>query len=149
MANKQQPKNNNPLLWLGRRIFWIYGAIALFIVGWSLFSSENSDPVKSDWSVVEPLVERGEVERIRVVNRETAEVFLKKEAAEKYRNEDEGALKRLPATGAHLYFTIPSVDSFREDLKAAEEALPAEQHAVVVYENEKGDWLVHGVHEVH
>lgn len=141
MANKQQPKNNNPLLWLGRRIFWIYGAIALFIVGWSLFSSENSDPVKSDWSVVEPLVERGEVERIRVVNRETAEVFLKKEAAEKYRNEDEGALKRLPATGAHLYFTIPSVDSFREDLKAAEEALPAEQHAVVVYENEKGDWL--------
>ncbi|MBQ3187693.1 MAG: ATP-dependent zinc metalloprotease FtsH [Alistipes sp.] len=140
MANKQQPNNNRPLL-PRFNIFWIYGAIALFIVGWSLFSTENSDPVKSDWSVVEPLVERGEVERIRVVNRETAEVFLKKEAAEKYRNEDEGALKRLPATGAHLYFTIPSVDSFREDLKAAEEALPAEQHAVVVYENEKGDWL--------
>ena len=137
MANKQQPNNNRPLL-PRFNIFWIYGAIALFIVGWSLFSTENSDPVKSDWSVVEPLVERGEVERIRVVNRETAEVFLKKEAAEKYRNEDEGALKRLPATGAHLYFTIPS---FREDLKAAEEALPAEQHAVVVYENEKGDWL--------
>ena len=140
MANKQQPNNNRPLL-PRFNIFWIYGAIALFIVGWSLFSTENSDPGKSDWSVVEPLVERGEVERIRVVNRETAEVFLKKEAAEKYRNEDEGALKRLPATGAHLYFTIPSVDSFREDLKAAEEALPAEQHAVVVYENEKGDWL--------
>lgn len=140
MANKQQPNNNRPLL-PRFNIFWIYGAIALFIVGWSLFSTENSDPVKSDWSVIEPLVERGEVERIRVVNRETAEVFLKKEAAEKYRNEDEGALKRLPATGAHLYFTIPSVDSFREDLKAAEEALPAEQHAVVVYENEKGDWL--------
>ena len=141
MATKQQPKNT-PQPRLPRfNIFWIYGAIAVFIIGWSLFSTENADPLKSDWSVVEPLVEQGEVERIRVVNRETAEVFLKKEAAEKYRNGDEGALKRLPATGAHLYFTIPSVDALREDLQLAESQLPTEERAVVVYENEKGNWM--------
>lgn len=141
MATKQQPKNT-PQPRLPRfNIFWIYGAIAVFIIGWSLFSTENADPLKSDWSVVEPLIEQGEVERIRVVNRETAEVFLKKEAAEKYRNGDEGALKRLPATGAHLYFTIPSVDALREDLQLAESQLPTEERAVVVYENEKGNWM--------
>ncbi len=141
MATKQQPKNNKEPHLPRFNIFWIYGAIAVFIIGWSLFSTENADPLKSDWSVVEPLVEQGEVERIRVVNRETAEVFLKKEAAEKYRNGEEGALKRLPATGAHLYFTIPSVDALREDLQQAESQLSTEERVTVVYENEKGDWL--------
>ena len=135
---KQQPKNNMPQL-PRFNIFWIYGIIAAFIIGWSLLSQENSDPVKGDWPMVEQMVEQGEVERIRVVNRETAEVFLKKEAVEKYHDGEDVTLKRMPATGAQLYFTIGSVDAFREDLKAVEEATA--ERVPVVYENEKNDWM--------
>ena len=135
---KQQPKNNMPQL-PRFNIFWIYGIIAAFIIGWSLLSQENGDPVKGDWPMVEQMVEQGEVERIRVVNRETAEVFLKKEAVEKYHDGEDVTLKRMPATGAQLYFTIGSVDAFREDLKAVEEATAV--RVPVVYENEKNDWM--------
>ena len=141
MAKKEQPKNNNPFQQLRFNIFWIYGLIAVFIVGWSLLSRESADPVKSDWATVESLVERGEVERIRVVNRETAEVFLKKEAADSYRTGEQSSLKRIPATGVHLYFTIPSVDAFREDLKLAEAQSESGVPVAVSYENEKNDWL--------
>ena len=141
MAKKEQPKNNNPFQQLRFNIFWIYGLIAVFIVGWSLLSRESADPVKSDWATVESLVERGEVERIRVVNRETAEVFLKKEAADSYRTGEQSSLKRIPATGVHLYFTIPSVDAFREDLKQAEAQSEGGAPVAVTYENEKNDWL--------
>ncbi len=135
---KQQPKNNMPQL-PRFNIFWIYGIIAAFIIGWSLLSQENGDPVKGDWPMVEQMVEQGEVERIRVVNRETAEVFLRKEAVEKYHDGEDVTLKRMPATGAQLYFTIGSVDAFREDLKAVEEATA--ERVPVVYENEKNDWM--------
>ena len=141
MANKQQPKNNNLPKFPRFNIFWIYGVIAVFIIGWSLLGSENDKPLKGDWAMVEPLVEQGEVERIRVVNRETAEVFLKKEAAEQYRNDKTSELQKLPATGAHIYYTIPSVDSFREDLKTAESELPAEERVTVVYENDNKSWI--------
>ena len=141
MAKKEQPKNNNPFQQLRFNIFWIYGLIAVFIVGWSLLSRESADPVKSDWATVESLVERGEVERIRVVNRETAEVFLKKEAADSYRTGEQSSLKCIPATGVHLYFTIPSVDAFREDLKQAEAQSEGGAPVAVTYENEKNDWL--------
>ena len=141
MANKQQPKNNNLPKFPRFNIFWIYGVIAVFIIGWSLLGSENDKPLKGDWAMVEPLVEQGQVERIRVVNRETAEVFLKKEAAEQYRNDKTSELQKLPATGAHIYYTIPSVDSFREDLKVAESELPAEERVTVVYENDNKSWI--------
>ncbi len=141
MTNKQQPKNNNLPKFPRFNIFWIYGVIAAFIIGWSLLGSENDKPLKGDWAMVEPLVEQGQVERIRVVNRETAEVFLKKEAAEQYRGDKTSTLQKLPATGAHIYYTIPSVDSFREDLKAAESELPAEERVTVVYENDNKSWI--------
>lgn len=50
-------------------------------------------------------------------------------------------LKQLPATGTHLYFTIGSVDAFREDLKAAEAQNPDAQPIPVEYENEHRDWM--------
>ena len=46
--------------------------------------------------------------------------------------------KRLPETGVQLTFTIGSVDSFREDLKNAEQQ--SGQTVPVVYENKTNDW---------
>ena len=85
------------------------------------------------------MVEKGDVEKIQVVNRDQAQVFLKKDAAEKYRSDStDKRFRRLPDTGVQLIFTIGSVDSFREDLKAAEET--SGQTVPVIYENKANDW---------
>ena len=141
MANKKQPKNNNILPQLRINIFWIYGVIFAIIILWSFFGTSNDKPIKGNWAMVEQMIAAGEVERIVIENRETARVVLKKEAAENYRKGENMTLKQLPATGTHLYFTIGSVDAFREDLKAAEAQNPDAQPIPVEYENEQRDWM--------
>ena len=137
----QKSKNNNKLNMNMPRpsMLWIYGLIGLFIIGWYLFDGSNEAPLPSDWTTVQEMVEKGDVEKIRVVNRDQAQVFLKKEAGEKYRNDSvDKRFRRLPESGVQLTFTIGSVDSFREDLKAAEEK--SGQTVPVIYENKANDW---------
>ena len=119
----QKRKNNNKMNMNMPRpsMLWIYGLIGLFIIGWYLFDGSNEAPLPSDWTTVQEMVEKGDVEKIQVGNRDQAQVFLKKDAAEKYRSDStDKRFRRLPDTGVQLIFTIGSVDSFREDLKAAE-----------------------------
>ena len=122
-------------------IWWFYGIVGLFIVTWGLLGERPGAPVDGDWSLVGTMVSDGSVERIRIVNRERAEVFLKSGAAERYREAASGdkRLERLPDQGAQVVFTIGSVDAFREDLKEAEEQTGAQ--VPVIYENEKNDWV--------
>ena len=137
----QKSKNNNKLNMNMPRpsMLWIYGLIGLFIIGWYLFDGSNEAPLPSDWTTVREMVEKGDVEKIQVVNRDQAQVFLKKEAAEQYRRDTvDKRFKRLPETGVQLTFTIGSVDSFREDLKNAEQQ--SGQTVPVVYENKANDW---------
>ncbi len=142
MAQNQNKhnRNNNPKMNMPRpSLLWIYGVIAALIVGYYLFNPTNDRPLESDWTTVREMVERGDVTKIQVVNRDQAQVFLSKEAAERYRNDSvDKRFRRLPETGAQLTFTIGSVDSFREDLQAAEER--SGQEVPVVYQNERNDW---------
>ncbi len=136
----QEKKNDKMISGFPRpSLLWIYGAIAAFILGWYFLGEGDDKPLQSDWSTVEEMVLQGDVEKIRVVNRDRAEVFLATEAGERYRRDStDKRYKRLPRTGPQLFFTIGSVDSFREDLKSVEEhtgrAVP------VVYENKGNDW---------
>ena len=56
---------------------WIYVLVAAFIIGYSLYGAENTEPVRSDWNTVEGMVRSGDVERIEVVNRDVAEPYRK------------------------------------------------------------------------
>ena len=137
----QKRKNNNKMNMNMPRpsMLWIYGLIGAFIIGWYVFGDVNDTPLPSDWTTVREMVEKGDVEKIQVVNRDQAQVFLKKDAAEKYRSDStDKQFRRLPDTGVQLIFTIGSVDSFREDLKAAEET--SGQTVPVIYENKANDW---------
>ncbi|MBS5524343.1 ATP-dependent zinc metalloprotease FtsH [Alistipes senegalensis] len=137
----QKRKNNNKMNMNMPRpsMLWIYGLIGAFIIGWYVFGDVNDTPLPSDWTTVREMVEKGDVEKIQVVNRDQAQVFLKKDAAEKYRSDStDKRFRRLPDTGVQLIFTIGSVDSFREDLKAAEET--SGQTVPVIYENKANDW---------
>lgn len=121
-------------------MLWIYGLIGAFIIGWYVFGDVNDAPLPSDWSTVEQMVERGDVEKIRIVNRDRAEVFLRQDAGERYRKDSvDKRFRRLPETGPQLIFTIGSVDSFESKLdKVAEKSgydIP------VVYDNTDKGWM--------
>ncbi len=117
---------------------WIYVITGVVIVGYYLLTNENGSPVESNWSSVEQMVARGEVESITIVNKDVANVHLTQRATQMYREDTlaNNTLKNIPIDGFQLYFNIGSVDSFREDLKVAE----GEQRIPVSYDNTAGNW---------
>ena len=72
MAN--QRKNNNKMNMNMSRpsMLWLYGLIGAFIIGYYVFGDVNDTPVSSDWTTVEQMVEKGEGEKILIVNRDQA-----------------------------------------------------------------------------
>ncbi len=118
---------------------WIYGVIIIFIVGYWMFGSGNGVPVKSDWNTVAQMIEQGDVEKIQVVNRDLAEIYLKKEAADRYRKDAaDKRFRNMPETGVQLTFNIGSVDTFRQDLDKV--TAESGNKVVLVYENRENSW---------
>ena len=135
-----QKRNNNNMWRLPKpNIMWFWALLGFVIIGYSLYTGGTGEPARTNWNVVSGLVSQGEVEKIVIVNRETAEVFLTEEATERYRSEEGIKLfGRIPEKGAQLIFTIGSVDAFREDLEKVEAQSDEAGHVVVDYEN-RGD----------
>ncbi len=130
-----QPKmaggGRNPFMW-----GWL--VIACILAVW-MFTGDRVNTAETDWGTVRgEMISRGEVEKIVVVNRETAEVWLTKEATERYKKIEK--YKNIPAaqTEAQFRFTIGSVDLFAADVEAARRefgvSLPLD------YRNDKGGW---------
>ena len=118
---------------------WIYGVIIIFIVGYWMFGPGNGVPVKSDWNTVAQMIEQGDVEKIQVVNRDLAEIYLKKDAADRYRKDAvDPRFRNMPETGAQLTFNIGSVDTFRQDLDKV--TAESGNKVVLVYENRENSW---------
>ena len=121
---------------------WIWGAIIAIILAYSFFGKGQAEPVACDWNTVEQMIENGEVERIKVVNKNTALVYLTDEAIESYRNGDEKSrFKNIPEHGEQLNFTIGSVDILDRDVKQAIADSEVENNPVSIeYLNEKNSW---------
>ena len=118
---------------------WIYGVIIIFIVGYWMFGPGNGVPVKSDWNTVAQMIEQGDVEKIQVVNRDLAEIYLKKDAADRYRKDAvDPRFRNMPETGAQLTFNTGSVDTFRQDLDKV--TAESGNKVVLVYENRENSW---------
>ena len=138
MAKKQNPKIIN----IRFNFMWIWGAIIAIIFAYSFFGKGQAEPVACDWNTVEQMIENGEVERIKVVNKNTALVYLTDEAIESYRNGDEKSrFKNIPEHGEQLNFTIGSVDILDRDVKQAIADSQVENNPVSIeYLNEKNSW---------
>lgn len=137
---KKDGGNRNPIM-PRPSYMWIYVLVAAFIIGYSLYGMENTDPVRSDWNTVEGMVRSGDVERIVVEkNSETAEVYLRKESVEKYRRDSmQPQFKRLPEEGAQLIFNIPSVDILDRNLTVLKEQTGRE--IPVEYARNENGWM--------
>lgn len=120
-------------------IMWVWTAILIFILCYPLISGDSNKPVNSDWQTVGQMIDNGEVERINIINRDVANVYLTKDAVTKYRNQPDGKFKNIPPTGMQIKFNIGSVDSFRKDFDAVVES--SGNNVVLTYENDTTDWV--------
>jgi len=131
-------------------IYWIYGIIGVAIIGTYLMSM-GSKAEEISWQRFEnEMLRNYDVERLVVVNKERAEIFIKKDrlASGKYKDTESRGFSPIPNTGPHFYFTIGSVDRFEDRLQESQENFPSEEIVNVSYETRRnifGDligWLI-------
>ena len=80
MAKK---KNNKNIKFYSLRFnfMWIWAGIVAAIILYSFFGEGRAVPVSSDWNTVEQMIRQGEVERIKVINKNTAQRFPSRESS--------------------------------------------------------------------
>ena len=134
--------NGKPMMQPRFNFMWFWALVVIVIIGYSMFGSSEQRPIDGDWNMVEELVERGLVERIEVLDKEKASVYLVKDAPAILAGDERFAL--LPATGIQIrYNTGGDVQYFAERIERADavakEYNPEAQDVVVKYSrSEKG-----------
>ena len=103
--------------------YWIYGAVAVSILGFQLIFSGSGDE-EITWQRLErEMIQNHDVEKIVVVNKEKAEIYIKpdKLASGKYSDVDSHGFGGIPNNGPHFSYTIPSVEVFSANIEEAQE----------------------------
>lgn len=117
-------------------LLWLYAVVGIAIMGYSLMAGRET-PVRTDWDTVREIIASGDVDRIEVVNKDVAEIYIKPEEIGKYADKKE--YKNLPQTGVQFTYNIPSVDIFDRDLELARNQYGVD--VAVRYENRQNVWL--------
>uniref|UniRef100_UPI0040562748 ATP-dependent zinc metalloprotease FtsH n=1 Tax=Alistipes sp. TaxID=1872444 RepID=UPI0040562748 len=115
MANKA----NQPVMRPRFNFMWFWAVVAIVIISYSMFGSSEERPIEGDWNMVDELVEGGYVERIEVMDREKASIYIHAEAIDSLAQDER--FKRMPKTGVQVVFnTGGDVQYFAERIAAAE-----------------------------
>ena len=123
---------------------WFWALVVIVIIGYSAFSSPEYRPIEGDWNMVDELVERGLVERIEVMDKEKASIYLTQEAPQILEGDERFAY--LPQTGVQVrYNTGGDVQYFAERLAKSEakalETNPDAKAVVVKYDRSEKGWM--------
>jgi AFG3 family protein len=100
--------------------YWIYGVVLVVFISILLMPTDMA--IKTTWYKVESeMIMSNDVEKILVVNKEKADVYLKKESlkSERYKDLKDRSSIGAGDAGPHYYFEIGDVNQFSNDLANA------------------------------
>ncbi|NOX45465.1 MAG: ATP-dependent zinc metalloprotease FtsH [Chlorobi bacterium] len=126
---KQTKKNVAPKGGLPQRkpdkpkfnFYWIYGIVAVVFLALTFTNMENKAK-DVEWGQLKQMLAEEDIEKILVVNKEEAEIYVKKDRLEKSRYKDLGEEGKLGTT-PHYTYTIGSYDTFKEDVEKAQDGI--------------------------
>jgi ATP-dependent metalloprotease FtsH len=104
--------------------YWIYGILGLIFFG-LYFANMGSSPKEIDWGQLKGLLQSQEVEKILLVNKEQAEVYIKKDKLSLDKFKDVKPSNNLANTAPQYVYQIGSVETFEKDIKEAQQNIPA------------------------
>jgi AFG3 family protein len=123
----------------GFNSYWIYGSIILGLIIFNLTFLNEMGSEKINFQRFEQLVENGDVERLEVINKKDARVFIKESSLKKpeFKNVDGGAYSK---TKPQFIFNIGPPESFDDKITALNARVPAENRFSTDY-LEKENWM--------
>lgn len=116
---------------------FIYIAL-IVILGVNFFTSGNSAVETTWYEVKRTMIQNGDVEKIVVLNKSQANIYLSKDSYKNYEEKLGTGFTSPDINGPHFYFTIGSTDTFNENLKDAIEKYNQEE--IPIEYKETYDW---------
>ena len=120
-------------------IYWVYALIAVFFIALN-FMNLGGNPKEITWQEFQRnMLKNQDVEKIVVINKQKAEVYLKQEALNKdqYSQLFEDGMFAVPKEGPHFFFTIGSLEMFEQRISDFQDSMPEGQYIEVKYETRK------------
>ena len=135
MDNKK--KSNLPVNLKGFKfkIYWIYIIIFIIFIGLNLMGTEVTKP--TSWQEFnQKMLQQQKVEKVVVVNKEKAFIYIKKDflSEKQFKDVSKKAYGNTPNLGPHFYFEIGSVETFANDLKEAQSSFKSGEKISPLYE---------------
>ena len=132
--------------------YWIYGIIALFLLGLNLFSmGKKAETITSQQ--LRSLVLSGDVEKIVVIkNKNEARLFLTEAGVEKEANK---TVARTPFNqknrGPHYVYNIGSLETFEKSLSEMQQSVDANKRIEPIFETELDlqEWVIEQTEHSH
>jgi len=143
MAEKKAGKSKTPLPNKPKfNFYWIYGILAVVLIGLQFINIGNGAK-ETNWGEVKLMLEEGDISKIVLVNKEFAEIFIKKDrlSKPKYEKVKDGG---FGANNPNFIYYITSPDSFKEDISSVQKDFPESEKVYQTNETRKnwgGDLL--------
>lgn len=112
-ASKEENKGGGPRF----NYFWIYGVIAILLIALNIFWAQPKAR-SVDWNRLEKIIRADDLEKIVIINKEKAEIYLKETALSKedYEKEVPKPAMGLASSGPHYTHTIGNDEVFETRL---------------------------------
>ena len=144
---KQFAKNNNENKGSGPngpkkpafRLYWVYAIVIALFIGMNIFSAMTFTAKDYDYQEFEAALELGEVDRVKIINEQSIQVFIKEDVlrdAEKYADVRESNWGGEINPGPHYAFQYPA-ETFEQNVKEFYSKQPSEDQIAIVYESQE------------
>jgi len=136
--NKQDPDNND--LKPKFSAYWIYGIIIVIFLGIQFFGSSSwSEPAKTTPAEFQQFLTDGDVQKVVIVNKNQAKVFLTEEAKAKEVHTRNAKDQLLPSSDVPAYqFEFGDLQNFENELRKTKQENNLD--TAVVYDTESNVW---------
>jgi len=121
-------------------VYWVYAFIAVAFVAIQFVSFSPGPQSISMSSFLNEMLKSGEVEKVTIINKDKAEVTIKKSIIGSQNYKKYYPQGKIPPDGPHFYFNIGSMDQFEKRMEAIQANLPEDQRITASYETHKDVW---------
>jgi ATP-dependent metalloprotease FtsH len=102
--------------------YWIYGVLGIVLFGLYL-NNMGAAPKEIGWGEVKEMLVNQEVDKILLVNKERAEIYIKKDKLSLPKFKDVKPANALATPSANYIYQIGSVETFEKDVKEVQAAI--------------------------
>jgi len=115
--DKKNTPNKNLLKTPKFNFYWIYGAIFVLFIGYQLFNSGNMSSKNLSQNEFETILSENDIEKISIVNKDVADIYIKNEALEKEKHKKNKSSLYTGNTPMY-YYNFGDLQNFEKELNA-------------------------------